>query len=510
MHTILVFGNVRSGRHSLIEALGLLDPARIKLEPASYGENNLTQQIMTIDKHQIKFMLATTYDCGPEGTTLTQLLTYPCDGAIYCIEPIHSHKHWLMVPFPSQVLQLQATLKAFAQAKRDLRKIPWLWVVTKQDQATVNGLEPIIQKIDTVGFSRQIACSITNPTSLRPIMEWLQQRIAPCHDPACISAPVLAEPDNHDLELGIDRNWSDHEILAAKLPVDWLVKRSCATTAQEFPFYLFVANSRQGLMAERDELLLLVLHSVEAIESHRHPIDQQHNPLLQHVPPAMIEVITVAIPMHIFQAIQASQSVAHVLLMLIVRMTQAIFFISLTDYLAKLILPQQQGQLPALNELAIHIPIANRVSSTNASFDQLRWYAQRPRFVVECQHWQEQWTRLTQLRDTALLNQARVFAEQNYAALAVMDKTIWKPLTKLASDFARIAQAAIPATAIDGSPPPDAADQDIWQSPWTTHPVTWADVNRYGFVMRCWRDAIDLAFTYEAVCRQWFLPTIFG
>ena len=512
-HTILVFGNIRSGRHSLIETLSWVAPGRIKVGIRSYDEHNLTHRSMSIDNHHITFLLATTYDTEAQGTTLNHMLTYPCDGVIYCIEPIHTLQQWLMVPFASQILQLRDTLNAFARAKRDMRTIPWLWVLTKQDLATVNGLAPMIQKIDTVGFSRQIACSTTNPISLSPIVEWLQQRIALCHDPACGSA-LLAESENQTLETVTDTTWSDHEILMAKLPSDWLIKRSPISDAPEFPFSLFVSGSNLGqrLMAEppQCEPLRLVLHSIEQIESHSQSIDHQHNPLLHHGPPTMIDVITVAIPMRIFQAIQAEQSVGHIMLMVIVRTTQAIFFISLTDYLAKCILPYYQGQLPALNELAIHIPITNTLNPTNVSFDQLRWYAQRPRLVAACQHWQEQWRILTQLRDTALLNQARVFAQQNYIALEMMVKTLWKPLTQLSTDFARIAHDAIPATAIDDSPPPDNARDYIWESPWTTYPVCWADANRYAFVMRCWRHATELAFTYETVCRQWFLPTIFG
>ena len=134
-HPILVLGNVRSGRHSLIQALIQAKQPVEQPVALSYEPNNRTRAQFGFEGHTITFEWITNYALEPEDE-LEALVQRPCVGVVYCIEPGHDRNRWLMVPPMSPARQLVEYVKSFWRANKAWDTLPWLWVITKSDLAS--------------------------------------------------------------------------------------------------------------------------------------------------------------------------------------------------------------------------------------------------------------------------------------------------------------------------------------------------------------------------------------
>ncbi|WP_345721919.1 hypothetical protein [Herpetosiphon gulosus] len=259
------------------------------------------------------------------------------------------------------------------------------------------------------------------------------------------------------------------------------------------------------------EELLCYLDWTTPIEPQVLEIPPPHHPIMRNLEPNQLEVLPMNIPTSLLKIIHSLGASRPVLALLIDQQTKNVFWVCLNDYIDKINLPSQNGQFNDATYTTIFIPAKNRLGNNDLTIDILGFYAKRPKLLAAFSAFRAQKARLDSLKDTELINQARIFARINIHYDFWQTCRLWKPIIQLYHKFVHLADHGfVDPKMHKKAQKHEHYDEPIWESKWAEKPVNLVDSITYSDIIFCWLDMEQLAVSYEMHCRSWFLPTFSG
>lgn len=423
----------------------------------------------------------------------------------------------------SQASQLVQFVQSFWRAKKAWDTLPWLWVLTKADLASVNLLEPLMTKIDPRGRPQQfISCSALDVNSFEPIYAWLRRIVQTC--PTCIDQlQPLAEFRANIPALPLPINWSIvPSYLKPKLEIVAMVRQALPHAWQISEYLpqlgLHIKIEIAGVTTNQAEIqpwigeeLLCYLDWTTPIEPKILEIPPPNHPIMRSLESNKLEVLPMNISTSLLKTIHGLGPSRPVLALLIDQQTKNVFWVCLNDYIDKISLPDQAGEFADATYTTIFVPTKNRIENNDLTIDILGFYTKRTKLLAAFSVFRAQKARLNSLKETELIKQAQIFARMNIHYDFWQSCRLWKPIIQLYHKLVHLADHGfVDPKMHKKAQKHQSYDEPIWESEWAEKPVKLVQSITYSDIMFCWLEMEQLASSYEMHCRSWFLPTFSG
>jgi hypothetical protein len=313
-------------------------------------------------------------------------------------------------------------------------------------------------------------------------------------------------------------------VLRANLPIEWVLRPYQPDYGVDFDLELFGDDGEGGHLA-MGEHLLVQLKSRSRLIRRRRTVSGRLNVEKHEFEENTADQETIAVfPIQIDTsdlALALSMGPAAPLLLIACDVTaQSAFFLCLSDYAEKIVLPQLGG-LPKSQRTTVYIPEWNRVSRESSDVIALRFLAERAKLMGAFNKFNYQKNEIShvlpfcdhmepeRLASSDLLKMVLVFID----VLARYDfwgttrgwpiiEFMWLKLEALRGRIKQV-QGGVPLSVLYpralGVMPVHEEERDEF-----------ARFLFLGEIEAIWHQLGNLGNVFEEVCREWFLPTLLG
>jgi hypothetical protein len=197
-----------------------------------------------------------------------------------------------------------------------------------------------------------------------------------------------------------------------------------------------------------------------------------------------------------------------VLLVLVDTTARRAFFVCLSDYIEKILLPTDAAYAESATQL-IHVPARNEIFQTADAVVPLRFYAKRAKLMAAFQKFAYQNSELAYTSNHDLAEVTTHFAKILLRYDFWESCEFWAPIKFAYDDLQRFLR--------DGTPQTPSEEVLRWSQEegraWTDDGIeeyTLAELAQFHAIRNLWQQLSGLGKIYEEVCREWFLPTYLG
>ncbi len=307
------------------------------------------------------------------------------------------------------------------------------------------------------------------------------------------------------------------KLLKEALPTNWVVREYRPDYGIDFAIEVFEEVAEQdGMFETLGEHFFIQLKSVRTFKSQIISIPARLNvakyPL--SAPPAKVnaktferEVIAFALETTLLNTIQSMSAAVVVHLVLVALDERRVFYVCLSDYIDKLIVPQGDHLLTQ-ETVTIHIPVRNELSRSDAHVEAMayvRFFAKRTKFYSAFNLFAYQRHELSFCDDAEDKRRMASHFIKLLRNLDIWDNSGW-PIIDDYRDWLLHLEMALPAV-------PDY--KWFMCHPWAPYPPTAfshgisLEVMMDQNIVQFWEGLNVLGRNYEEVCREFALPTHF-
>ncbi len=181
------------------------------------------------------------------------------------------------------------------------------------------------------------------------------------------------------------------------------------------------------------------------------------------------------------------------------------YFVCLNDYIDKILIPRH-GDYTKKASRTIHVPASNDLAQPQIGIAALRWYAKRAKLFAGFQKFVYQQAELSYAADRGeLMKLARHFASILVKYDFWDDTPMWSIIPYYGAALKRfVAEGSPRLTRVNE----EAVDQASYGSEEARKKIMTYLAKQE--IPELWRCLAILPRNYEAVCREWFLPTSLG
>jgi hypothetical protein len=199
-----------------------------------------------------------------------------------------------------------------------------------------------------------------------------------------------------------------------------------------------------------------------------------------------------------------------VLLVLVDVSRRQSFFVCLTDYVDKIILPEDVDYTRRRTK-TIYVPESNEITATH--LEPLQYYAKRPKLYAAFQKFAYQDHELQYVDDDNLLATCQRFARFLLRSDVWHTCKSWLPIAMAHHNLKALIKDGNPRLFGDPRPPEKRGSQErLWSRYGGSddHLYTQAEILRLMEIRTLWNQLSNIGRIHEEICREWFLPTSLG
>lgn len=308
------------------------------------------------------------------------------------------------------------------------------------------------------------------------------------------------------------------DILRATLPSWWLVREYQPDYGIDLEIELFdeVRNSgRKGRTKTYDSLgehLFVQVKGARSLEPRQIQIQARMNVerfegAASGIPAQNLQGFSKTIETTELVTVQRMGAALPVLLILVDVSAERIFFVSLTDYVEKIILPEDPDY-SRKGSKAIFVPEHNEI--TRSRLVPLQYYAKRPKLYAAFQKFAYQDHELQYVDDAELLETTQRFARSLLRSDVWSSCSFWAPIALAYENLKSLIKDGNPRIfTMRSSANPNERPARTWLGPSGNESqlYTQAEVLRFMEIRTLWSQLANIGRMHEEICREWFLPT---
>lgn len=307
------------------------------------------------------------------------------------------------------------------------------------------------------------------------------------------------------------------KIFTAALPPWWVTREYQPDYGIDLEIELFdeVRDShpknRTKTYDSLGEHLFVQVKGAQALESRQVQIQARMNVersegVAPGIPPQNLQVFAKAIETTELVTVQRMGAALPVLLVLVDVSAERSFFVSLTDYVDKIILPEDPDYSKKETK-TIFVPELNEI--TRSRLVPLQYYAKRPKLYAAFQKFAYQDHELRYVDDADLLETSQRFARFLLRSDVWNSCSFWLPIAMAHENLKSLLKDGNPR--VFGMPPSANANEPparTWVGPSgnESNLYTRDEVLRFMEIRTLWNQLANIGRIHEEICREWFLP----
>jgi len=240
------------------------------------------------------------------------------------------------------------------------------------------------------------------------------------------------------------------------------------------------------------------------------PVSEKlHSPSENHE----IEVAVFKIDTPELVTVQRIGAAVPVLLFLVDVSNNRIFFVCLTDYIDKILLPNDPNYSDKKHK-TIYVPIKNEITANKNSLGALRFYAKRSKFYAAFQKFSYQKGRLDYVYDESLIETAQYFAKILLRYDFWTQEPLWYPMRTAHEQLVNLVNSGRPqifSHSKTGAEDDKDEEENAWSTPFSANRLyTRKETRTFMEIRILWDQLENLGAMFEEICREWSIPSSLG